>query len=62
MYFVNGCLNKQLFASKLHQNPSNLTFLILFVIMRPLTQFQPMIGTTNMQRGVKICVTQELTS
>ena len=57
-FFVNDCLCKQLFASSLPQTPSNLICLTIFVTLRPLTQFQPKIRATNMQKSAKICLTR----
>ena len=36
-YFVNDCLWKHVLASNSPQNPSNLTSLVILVIVRPLT-------------------------
>ena len=41
---------KQLFASNLPQTPSNFICLIIFVTLRPLTQFQLKITANNMQK------------
>ena len=38
-YFVRGCLWKQVFASNLHQAPSDLICLAILVTLRSLTQF-----------------------
>ena len=38
-YFVHDCLQKQCFASNLPQLSSNMIYLTILVILRPLTQF-----------------------
>ena len=56
-YFLRACFWKQFFASKSPQVPSNLISLTILVTARSLTQFQPKIRVTNLQKSIKICLT-----
>ena len=56
-HFVNGCFYKLIFASNSLQTPSKLILLTIFVTWRPLTQFQPNIRATKIQKSAKICLT-----
>ena len=51
--FVNNCLWKQFFASKLPQRPSNLISFTIFVTLMSLTQFQPKIQAKKFEKGAK---------
>ena len=53
-YFVCDCLCKLLFASDLPQALSNGIYFIIFVILRPLTQFSHKIRATYSQKVLKL--------
>ena len=52
-YFVNYCLWKQFVATNCPQTLSNLICLTIFLLLRPLKQFQPKIKATNLQKRTK---------
>ena len=53
----NSCLQENFFAPNSLQNPSNPISLIHLVTMRPLTQYQPKIITTKLQKSAKFYLT-----
>ena len=53
-YFLNDCFWKQFFASKSPKTPSDLIYSTIFVTLRPLIQFSPEIGATNLQKSTRI--------
>ena len=56
-YFVNGCLKKRFFASKLLPTPSNVISFTILVTLSSFTQFQAKIRGIKLQERGKISFT-----
>ena len=53
-FFMNHCLWKQFLDSNSPSGNSSLICFIIFVNLRPMTQFSPKVGATNLENSAKI--------